>query len=69
MWDFFYVHMKAEALRDCFESLDLEAVAPKWCAYMERLRAHPMIAPVCMNLTAANNHATRTRSWREGEKC
>ena len=69
MWDSMFVYMKAEALNDCFEPLNLEGVAPKWCAYMERLRAHPKIAPVCMNLTAANNHATRSRSWREDEKC
>ena len=69
-WDFIFVHMlKAEAFSDARDRARLAEASPKWVAYMERLRAHPKIAPVCMNLTAADRHATRTRGWDPAVKC
>ena len=55
MWDFLYVHMhKAAAYGDAGARANLAETSPRWVAYMERIRSHPKIAPVCMNLEAAD---------------
>jgi len=69
MMDFLFVMIKAEANSEAATRLNVAQNAPKWCAYMERIRAHPKIAPVCMNVTAADQYATRARTWEEGVKC
>ena len=69
-WDFLYSQiMHGEAFSDAKEYAKLDQVSPKWCAYMERIRAHPKIAPVCMNLEAANRYSKRARGWEQGVKC
>ena len=54
MWDFIYcfVH-KAITFSDAGARANLAENSPKWVAYMEMIRAHPKIAPVCMNLEVA----------------
>lgn len=36
---------------------------------MERFRAHPKVAPFCMNQEAADRMAARTAAWTAEEKC
>ena len=43
MWDFFYLLAKTPAFSDAAPVLDLENKAPKFLAYVERLRAHPKL--------------------------
>lgn len=69
MWDFIYVYNKAEAYQSTFSLIKLETTAPLWISYMERLRAHPKIAPTCMNQEAANRMAERSAAWTAEEKC
>lgn len=69
-WDFIFVHLyKASAFNDAGARANLAETSPKWVAYMQRLRAHPKIAPTCMSEQAAERHAARTRGWKEDEKC
>ena len=70
VWDFFYAHLyKAVAYGDGAARANLAQTSPRWVAYMERIREEPKIAPVCMNLLAADKHATRSRGWPPNEKC
>ena len=70
MMDFTFSQIiHGEAFSDAKERAKLDQVSPKWFAYMERLRAHPKIAPVCMNLEAANRYSKRARGWEQGVKC
>ena len=70
VWDVFYAHLyKAAAFADGAARANLAQTSPRWVAYMERIREHPKVAPVCMNLLAADKHATRARGWAQGEKC
>ena len=70
VWDYFYVHLyRASAFSDGAQRANLTQNSPRWIAYMERIREHPKIAPVCMSLAAAEKHAERTRSWPQGQKC
>lgn len=69
MWDSVYCLFKAPAYSEAASRANLAQNAPNWMSYMERVRAHPKIAPVCMNLQAAEKHAERTLGWPEGEKC
>jgi len=68
-WDFLYTHSKAPAYADSAPILDLANKAPRFCAYMERFRAHPKIAPVCMKQDVANKFAERARGWDKSVKC
>ena len=47
-----YTAFKAEANSEGAARANLAVNAPRWMAYMERLRAHPKIAPVCINQEA-----------------
>ena len=67
--DFVYVQIPASANSECAARLNIQQNAPNWCAYMERLRAHPKISTTCMSMQAAEKYATRARSWQEGVKC
>ena len=69
MWDLLFVLIQASANSECAARLNLQQNAPRWWAYMERLRAHPKIANTCMHLEAADKHSTRLRNWQEGVKC
>lgn len=60
---------KAAAFGEAGARANLAVNSPKWVSYMERIRAHPKIAPTCMNLDVADRHAARTKTWAEGEKC
>jgi len=68
-WDFMYTAFKSAGFADAAPRLNIEETSPKWCAYMRRLRAHPKIAPVCMNQEAMDRHTVRTRGWEQGVKC
>ena len=50
--DSMYTAFKAEANSEGAARANLAVNAPIWTAYMERLRAHPKIAPVCINQEA-----------------
>ena len=54
MYDSAYVNINAPANAEAAARADLQNNAPKWCAYIERLRAHPKIAPVCMIQEVSN---------------
>ncbi len=69
MWDCIYASLKASAFADASARANLAERSPKWVAYIERLRAHPKIAPTCFNLEVADRHATRARGWKADEKC
>lgn len=49
--------------------LDLQKNAPHWWAFMERFRAHPKVAPLCMNLKAAAVFNARVVTHDPNEKC
>ena len=68
-WDFVYCQSRTPAFADGFGPANLPVVSPKWCAYMERLRSHPKLAPVAISQEAADKHATRVRSWPAEERC
>ena len=69
MWDSLYSRSKGRGLRGCFDKLNLAENAPRWHSYMERLRAHPKLAPYCMNLEAASRMSERIEAWTSEEKC
>lgn len=66
-WDFIYTMAQATAFNP--EGQRVLDAAPKWCAYMERIRAHPKIAPVAMKLEVANRYSIRARAHEQGVKC
>ena len=68
--DFIYTALKAPTNSEANARANLSVTSPKWLAYMERLRAHPKIAPVCMNQEAMDRHMARTRTWEPADvKC
>ena len=68
--DFMYTALKAPTNSEAQARANLSVTAPKWMAYQERLRAHPKIAPVCMNQEAMDRHMARTRTWEPADvKC
>ena len=69
MWENVYTLMQAPANSQSSARANLQVNAPKWWAYIERLRAHPKLAKHAMNQEVTNAHWERTKGWQEGVKC
>lgn len=61
-WEIIYLFDKG-VYSDVGEKLKICETAPKWCAYMERIRNHPVLKDHCMLEKASEAHGVRSRAW------
>lgn len=68
-WDMLFTWESAPAVADTIAQINFRENAPRWVAYMEKFRAHPVFAPHVFNTKAVAAHAERSRGWEKGVKC
>lgn len=68
MWEIVYL-FEDGVYSNVDEHLKIRQNAPNWCAYMERFRNHPAIAPYRFNKKASDAHGERSRGWPKDQKC
>ena len=67
-WEIIYL-MDKGVYADVGEKLKICESAPKWCAYMEKIRNHPVLKDHCFKVKASDAHGVRSRGWPKEEKC
>ena len=68
MWDIIFL-MDKGVYADVGDKLKIRENAPKWVAYMEKFRAHPILKDYCFKEKASEAHGARSRGWPKEEKC
>ena len=68
MWDIIFL-MDKGCYADVGDKLKILENAPKWAAYMEKFRAHPILKNYCFMEKASEAHGVRSRAWNKDEKC
>lgn len=69
MWDSVYTRAINESAHKTFhDAFQAKTVAPHWCAYMEKFRAHPAIHKYRFRNLAVEKHGLRMKDWPQGQK-
>ena len=59
----------SEVRKDFVEAIQARSNYPNFVAYIEKFRAHSLIAPYRFRRLAVDRHAVRAAGWEKGVKC